>query len=133
MSLIETAAELFKQHLGESGSNLDVSSIVSALSGLLKTENGELDLGALLSQVQSGDLADMAASWLGNGGNAPMSVDNIMNLFGDDQLNDFASQLNIGKTEAADGLSGMIPKLIDAKSEDGNLAGIASGILGKLF
>jgi len=133
MSLLATAADLFKQHLGDSGSNLDVDTIMSAMSDLFNTESGELNIGAIIEKVQAGGLANMVNSWLGDGQNEAMSADSILGIFGNDQISQFASQLNLDSSSAAEGLSNMIPDLLDKNNEGGNLAGAAASMLGGLF
>ncbi len=134
MDLLKLGTQLFLSKMGSS-SNLDSNLVTSALGKLLPTDNNnDLDLGSLLGMVQGGGLASLAASWLGSGSNDGISIGQITSLLGDDKVQDFASELNLDKDQAADGLSGMIPDLIDKNSPSGNLVGgLATSLLGKLF
>jgi uncharacterized protein YidB (DUF937 family) len=134
MDLLKIGAELFMNKIGSQG-GLDSNNVMSALGKLLPTgDNGDLDIGSLLGMVKGGGLASLAASWLGDGANEGISANQIMSLLGDNKIDEFASSLNINKEQATDGLTDMIPNLIDKNSEGGNLLGnIASSVLGKLF
>ena len=133
MSLIDTAAEMFKQQLGENGSNIDTDGITSALSDLLGEQNGSLDLGGLISKFQNVDLGALVNGWLGDGANESLSADSLRDLLGGDQVSEFASKLNLDSNSAAETLSKMLPELLDKNSQGGSLKDIASDILGKLF
>lgn len=138
MDLLKIGAQLFMSKLGSNGSNLDLSSVVSSLGNLLPTNGGDLDLGALVGQMQSGGLASLASSFLGNGSNDSFSASQLMGMLGESKVGEFASSLNMDKDTAAEGLSNMIPDLIDKQSEGGSLlsglaASSAKDILGKFF
>lgn len=133
MDLVKLGAQLFLQKAGGS-SGLDISTVMSALKGLLPTNGDELDLGSIIGQMNGGGLASMAASWLGNGGNDAISPTQILSMLGEGKISSFASQLGMGEKEATDGLAGMLPELIDKQSSGGDLLKSAgASILGKLF
>ena len=139
MDLMQIGAQLLQSKLG---SNVQTSDIVSALSGLLGGDN--FDIGGLISKMQgNGGLASMAASWLGDGDNTAMSGSQVMEIFGEDKVSEFASKLNIDESEASNGLAEVLPQLIDKASSGGSLlesamgsmggAGGLMGMVGKLF
>lgn len=138
--LLQMGANLFsKSNLsGDAGSNLDMSSLVSALSGLSGSGKG-FDVGALINNLDAGGLGDMAKSWLGDGENAGISPEQISNALGPDKLSEFASKLGINVNEAAGGLSEALPQIVDKASSGGSILesiGGAEGALGfakKLF
>ncbi|MEE4203460.1 MAG: YidB family protein [Halieaceae bacterium] len=139
MSLLETAAQLFISKLNEGGGQLNVSTVIEALSGLLPTQAGDLDLQALAGQFMSnGGLASLATSWLSDGENASLSVANVMDILGGDSIANFAGQIGVDQAQAANGLAGMIPELMDQASSGGALntdmiKDIGGSLLGKLF
>ncbi len=138
MNLLQMAAQLF---LDKSGGNtgLDAGSVANALKNLLPGDGNDLNIGALISQFSSGDLTSMVGSWLGDGANDEIGGANITDVLGADKVSSFASELGIGSDEAASGLAGMIPELINKNSSGGSLLdslGGAEGIAGfakKLF
>lgn len=134
MDLLKIGAQLFMSKLGSQAGGLDANTVVSALGGLLPTSSkGDIDLGGLLGQLNGGGLASLAASFLGDGPNDNMTQDNILGLLGDSNVSNFASQLGLQKETAAEGLSNMIPDLIDQNSKGGSLmSGVGASLLGGL-
>jgi len=138
--LLQLGATMFnKSNLsGDAGSNLDISSLASAISGLTDGDGG-FDLGSLMNNLNSSGLGDMAKSWLGDGGNMGISPDEISNVIGADKIAEFASKLGLSTEEATGGLSDALPQMIDKASSGGSLLeslGGAEGVLGlasKLF
>ena len=139
MDIKAIATQLFLSQLGGKSDGMDQGIVMSALGGLLGGDDGELDLGDILSKFQGGGLASMAMSWLGDGDNEGISASQVMDILGNDKVSEFAGKVGIDAPTASDGLAGMIPKLIDQGSEGGGLldmAGGADGLLGmakKLF
>ena len=142
MNLINLAAQMFLKNLGNQ--QIDEGNVIGALSKLLPTgQNGDIDLGSILGMLQGGSLASLAASWLGDGSNSPISSNQIMDVLGQGKVQDFASSLNMNQDEATNGLANMIPDLIDQNSKGGTLldavggsdmlGSLAKGVLGNLF
>lgn len=137
--LLQMGAKVFSESnlSGDAGSNLDLGSIVSALSGL--TGGQGFDLGSIMSNLDAGGLGDIAKSWLGDGGNEGISPEQVTSVLGSDKVADFASQLGLSTDEAVGGLSEALPKIMDQGSSGGSLldaiGGIegAIGLAGKLF
>lgn len=134
------AAQLFISKLGSNGDQLNLGSVVTALQNLLPTQNGELDLSALIAQFTNGNegLANLASSWLSEGDNAALSPSTLLDVLGNDRIANFANSLGLGQDTATSGLAQMLPELIDKNSENGDLlgnavGGLAKGLLGKLF
>lgn len=123
---------------GNAGSNLDSSSLISALSGLLGG-SGSFDLGSLMGNLDAGGLGDIAKSWLGDGDNKGISPDQISKIIGSDKVADFASKLGLSAEEASGGLADALPQMVDNASSGGSLldsiGGVegALGLAGKLF
>ncbi len=117
---------------GDAGSNLDLGSLTSALSGLTGGSDGGFDIGSILSNMQGGGMADMAQSWLGDGDNAPMEDEHVTNMFGADKIRDFASQLGMSESEAIGGLRDAMPQMVDQASSGGSLLDSIGGIGGAI-
>ena len=141
--LLKIGAKMFinSKQSGETGSALDMGSLTSALSGLAGGERGNtgLDLGSLLSKMDSGGLGDIAKSWLGDGDNQPVSPSQVTSLLGADKVSEFAAKLGLSSQEAAGGLSDALPHMVDQASSGGSLldsiGGVSGvmGLAGKLF
>lgn len=138
MSLLQMAAQLFLEK-SDGNTGLDVGAVASALKNLLPGDGNDLNIGALVSQFGSGDLASMVGSWLGDGDNDAISGSSIVDALGADKVASFASELGIDSGKASAGLAGMIPELINQNSSGGSLLdslGGAEGMAGfakKLF
>ena len=125
MDLMQIGAQLLQSKLG---SNVETSDIVSALSGLF---GGDMDIGSLVARMQgNGGLASMAASWLGDGDNSAISGGQVMDIFGQDKVSEFASKLNIDEGTASNGLADVLPQLVDKASSGGSMIESAMGSMG---
>lgn len=96
-------------------------------------------LSGLLQKLQEGGLGEQAASWVSTGQNLPVSGDQLKNILGGGQLGQIASQLGMSEDDAAGGLAGMLPQVIDKLTPDGQVPNndlMAQGLdmlKGKLF
>ncbi len=126
--LLTMAAGTFMNNAGSSAQGLDVSTVVSALSGLLGGQNGQVDLGGLLGSMNSSGLMTMAASWLGDGGNEAISAQSIMDLFGQSKVDGFAQTLGLSQPDAVSGLQAALPQLMDQASQGGELMANAGNL-----
>lgn len=138
MDLMKIGAQLFIDKMGSNGGGLDASTVMASLGKLLPTNGNELDLSSLISGMQSGGLSSLVGSFLGDGENEPFSPTQLIGALGKSKVDEFASSLGLKEDEAAQGLSQMIPELIDNQSEGGSmLSGLAAStgksVLGKLF
>ncbi len=119
---------------GNAGSGLNLDSLTSALSNLTggNNSNGGFDIGDILNKMNGGGLGDVAKSWLGDGQNAPISNENVTEIFGRDKLSDFANQLGLSEDEAVGGLQDALPHMVDKSSIGGSLLDSIGGISGAL-
>jgi uncharacterized protein YidB (DUF937 family) len=60
-------------------------------------------------------------TWLGNGANAPISVDQIRAALGDQHVQQIASQLGIPVDQALKFLTEHLPNAVDQASPNGTL------------
>ena len=136
MSLLDTAAEMFQKKMGSQASDLNTETVAGALQGLLPTKDGELDIAGLVSKFsQDGGLQSIVNSWIGMGENESISADQIKNILGNANVSEFASKLGLGADSAANGLSEIIPQLVDklgGSSLGSTVMNAAKGILDKL-
>ncbi len=130
MDLMEIGTKALSQALGQ---NVDSGAANQALNDLLSDGQGKLDLSSLVSKMNdSGGLADIVGSWLGDGQNAAISPDSLKDLFGEGQLQDFAAKLGANTDQAAGGLAEALPQILDNASKGGSLLdsfGGAGGLL----
>jgi uncharacterized protein YidB (DUF937 family) len=131
MDLMQIGAQLFQSQLDKDhDGKLEITEIASALMGLMGNGQGQSQAGGLgglvsmISGMQGGGnsgLASLAASWLGNGPNAPVSGSQLTEMFGQDKIAAFAQQLGISQDQALSGLQAAVPQVVDKASPNGSL------------
>ena len=125
MDLKEFATQLVMEKIGAAK---DKGAAASALENLTGGSKG-FDLGDIVGQFtgSGGDLANKAKSWLGDGANDSISASQVEEALGGDKIEAFARQLGIGKEEAGNSLSDILPQLIDKSSRGGALLDSVGG------
>jgi uncharacterized protein YidB (DUF937 family) len=121
MGLFDIAQELLGgSQAGGAGSM--VGSILQALNG----QAGGLD--GVLQSLQQGGLGDAVKSWIGTGGNLPVSAEQIQSVLGSGAVQDLAAKLGISPADAASHLSTLLPGIIDHLTPNGEVpqGGLAS-------
>lgn len=127
MDIMQIGASLLKDKLGGNG---DMDSISSALGGLLSDNDGNFNLGNIVSGLQEKGLGSVVASWLGDGDNESISGDQIKDLFGSEKIAQVASQLGTDEGSILSGLSDALPQVVDKSSSGGSLLDSLGGISG---
>jgi len=130
MDLMQLAGQLMQEKFGD---NVNAENLQETMGGLFGGEQGQLDLGGLVSKMLGeGGLTNIVNSWLGDGENAAISADQIANIFGEGKISDLASSLNVDPSEAKEGLSEVLPQLVDKSSSGGSLLDAVGGMDGLL-
>jgi uncharacterized protein YidB (DUF937 family) len=78
-------------------------------------------LGDLLKQFQQSGHGDTANSWVSPGPNKPISVDDLANVLGADQINTLTSQTGLSRDELLAGLSKHLPEVVNQLTPAGRL------------
>lgn len=78
-------------------------------------------LGGLLEQFTKKGYGDQAQSWIGTGPNQSLPMEALSDVFGDDQLAHIASQAGVSQDEARQGLSQLLPEVVDHFTPQGQL------------
>ena len=112
--------ELIQNNSDDATTGLDVGDIAGALSGLLGNSEGGLDLGSLVSNLSENGLGEVVGSWLGDGENASISLDQVKDLLGSDKISEFASQLGLSEESAAGALADALPQVVDKATSGEN-------------
>ena len=96
----------------------------NALTSLLG--NGGLE--AMLNNFEQGGIGHIAQSWISNGGNLPISQDQLEAVLGSSQVQQLASSMGIDPSN----LSSALPELIHHLTPDGQIpAGGIEGMIGQ--
>src|SRR5690606_42121407 len=99
------------------------------VADLLKSQGG---VAGLTEKFGQKGLGDVAASWVGKGGNAPISAEQIAAVIGSGLIADFANKLGVSPEQASATLDAVLPQGIDRLTPDGTAAG-AVGMRGGLM
>src|SRR5450755_4017192 len=88
-------------------------------AALAKTNLG--DLQGMVNKLQQGGLSEQVQSWLGNGANMPVSVDQLRSALGNDQVRQLAAHFGIPVDSALKLLAEHLPTAVDQASPNGKL------------
>jgi len=117
-------SDIFGSILGSALRGLAGEGGTGALGSILSQVLGRTDLGSiggLLQQLQQSGLGPQVASWLGNGRNLPISVDQLKNALGDERVRQLATQLGLPVDRLLGELSQHLPDAVDHMSPNGTL------------
>jgi len=90
-------------------------------------------LGSLISQFQQAGYGQQIDSWISTGQNLPISPDQLMQVFGQGQLQQMAASSGMDVGQLSGGLSELLPQLIDRMTPAGQVpAGGLGGALAEL-
>lgn len=113
MDLLKVGASMIQNNSDDATTGLDTDAIVSALNRLVGNSQGGLDLVTFVSGLSQNGLGEIVGSWLGNGENKSISMEQITVLLGSDKVSEFASRLGISQESAAGALADVLPQVVD--------------------
>lgn len=132
-SIMQTGAQLFQGKLDADGDGqIEISDLVPALTGLFNNDSGDFDVSSIMAKLGSGNMMEMAQSWMGDGENAPVSGEQITEMLGSEKVTAFASKLGLSEDQALGGLQEAVPGIIDKVSSGGSMMDIAGGLIGNV-
>jgi uncharacterized protein YidB (DUF937 family) len=79
------------------------------------------DLPGLVAALEKGGLGPQVQSWLGSGGNMPISEDQLKAVLGNAQVQDLARHAGLPVDEILKLLSQYLPEIVDKASPNGAL------------
>ena len=105
---------------GMAGQSGEASGLPAILAQVLRnTDLGSV--GGLLQQLQNSGLGTQVTSWLGNGANLPVSVDQLRAALGDERVRQLATSFGIPVDQLLGQLSQHLPAAVDQMSPNGTL------------
>ena len=116
MGLLDSLGGALKGVLGQVEADA-VPALISAV--LAKTNLG--DLQGLVNKLQQGGLTDQVQSWLGNGANLPVTVDQLRTALGNEQVQQIARELGLPIDGALKLLAEYLPTTVDQASPNGTV------------
>ena len=100
--------------------------------------NHEGGLSGLVEKLKAGGLGEQVASWIGAGGNLPVSAEQIQAALGSGVVADLAAKAGIDPAAISGQVASLLPGLIDKLTPDGQVgehSAVQDGLsaLAKLF
>ena len=113
---------------GAAGRGADMGDILGQVlgGGARSGAGGMGGLGELLESLQRAGHGDAARSWVGSGENVPISPDVIGQVFGRGGLEAIARQAGVSEAEASEGLSQLLPEVVDRVTPNGDVPDLDS-------
>lgn len=111
--LFKAAASMIQSNGSDATSGLDVDDIANALNNLVGNGQGGLNLVTFVGGLSQNGLGEIVGSWLGNGENRSISIEQITTLLGSDKVATFASELGLSQESAAGALADALPQVVD--------------------
>ena len=99
----------------------------SMINSLISSQGG---IQAVLDKFQSSGLGEVVQSWLGDGENNPLSVEQLINVFGASDIAKAGQEAGIEDEGEASGLlAKFLPLVVNLLSPNGNIEESASKLL----
>lgn len=144
MDLLKVGASMIQSNGDDATKGLDIDDIANALNNIVGNGQGGLNLVTFVSGLSQNGLGEIVGSWLGNGENKSISIEQVTTLLGSDKIAAFASELGLSQESAARALADVLPQVVDkATAGEGTImdemlaqVGGSSGamdMLGKMF
>jgi len=137
ISILRDVSSMIESDDNQDTSGLDIGDITDALSSIMggNSNNDSMDLSSIVSNLQSDSPAtNIVKSWIGNGSNEHISESSLLELLGENKIEEFANMLGIGKSSAIRTLSSAVPQIIDTvTNKDSSIADDMFSIMKKLF
>jgi uncharacterized protein YidB (DUF937 family) len=117
------------QLTGSGAGNSVLTALLPVVLSLLSQRGGSVagstdglaGLGGLLDQFRQKGYGDHADSWVGTGENQPLPPHAVSEVIGDDQIAQMAQQAGVSTDEARNGLSQLLPQVVDHLTPDGQV------------
>ena len=110
--------------------------VTSVLEMLSNRQGG---ISGLAETFQQNGLGHIVSSWIGTGGNLPVSPDQVQQVFGNEQIQAFAQKAGIAPEVASSQLAELLPGVVDKLTpggeipQGGDLMSTGMGLLQSLF
>jgi uncharacterized protein YidB (DUF937 family) len=129
--------QLVQQILGGSKTigGLDTAQLTSLLQPLLQQLQASGGLDPVLGKLEQMGLGGQVESWLGTGANEAVDPQKLADAVGPQTVESLAQQSGLSPVEVTNGLSELLPGLVDRLSPSGSLPTTAddlSGMLGQI-
>jgi len=104
---------------GLAGAAGPAGALISQILSMIQSRPG--GLGGLLQSFQQGGLGHLVESWVGNGQNLPVSVDQLRNTLGTDWISRITQATGLPQGEVEKHLSKLLPQIVDHLTPNGHV------------
>ncbi len=87
----------------------------------------------VLDKLRANGLGAEVESWLGSGSNLPLSLQQVVQVFGAELIKSMAAQLSLPTDDFGRKLAEYLPQAIDKLSPDGKLPGSQAELMARAF
>lgn len=120
--LFKMGARLIEGNSDDATTGLDLDDITQAFNGLVGNGQGGVNLVPFVSGLAENGLGAVVGSWLGQGENKSISIEDITTLLGSEKVSEFTSSLGLSEESAKNALAEVIPQVVDkATSGEGGM------------
>lgn len=112
------------QGMGQQQGGIDMMQIVA---GLLSGGGGTGGLAGLVQQFQQAGLGEQVSSWISTGQNLPINVDQLMQVFGQGNMEQMAASAGVNVQDFGQQLSQLLPQAVDQLTPNGQLPELGQG------
>jgi uncharacterized protein YidB (DUF937 family) len=97
--------------------------MMQILAGLLSNGGGggAAGLAGLVQQFQQAGLGEQVSSWISTGQNLPINVDQLMQVFGQGNMQQMAASAGVNVQDFGHQLSQLLPQAVDQLTPNGQL------------
>jgi uncharacterized protein YidB (DUF937 family) len=92
--------------------------VATALNSLIEKHGG---VQGIVAQLESQGLGGTVRSWVGTGGNQPISPDQVHQAFGSDTVKALAAKVGLSPDDLAAKLAHILPQAIDKATPGGTV------------
>lgn len=93
--------------------------LATALLSMLSNRQG--GISGLAETFQQNGLGHLVQSWIGTGGNLPVSTDQVQQVFGNEQIQEIAQKAGIAPEAASSQLAALLPSFVDQLTPGGEV------------
>lgn len=79
-------------------------------------------LDGLVQKFHSNGMGEIVNSWIGPGGNRPITADQIQQVLGQDRISAIASKFGLSSEDASAKLAQVLPSIVDKLTPGGTVA-----------
>lgn len=114
------------------------NALVQLATSLITNHSSGSGLAGLAQQFDQQGLGHLMQSWIGTGENQAISPDQLHQVLGAEQVQQFAAQHGMQGSQVTTALAALLPQLVDKLTPQGqvphqnDLGGMLSGLLGSL-